>query len=155
MSFPEANEFLGQTGPLSGNLLDECAKLDGPPAGFERVWAAFEPMEAMQKRGQILRLQTGEAWQFLCDEGAALGGADWAPPPLAYFAAGMACSVTGAVVEKAAAHGIPAEAISVVVNNNYSLRGSILRGTMDGLGHNPDVSVTIDSDALSAPDDKD
>ncbi|MBT5108308.1 MAG: OsmC family protein [Rhodospirillaceae bacterium] len=152
MSFPEANEFLGQTGPLSGNLLDECAKLDGPPAGFERVWAAFEPMEAMQKRGQILRLQTGEAWQFLCDEGAALGGADWAPPPLAYFAAGMACSVTGAVVEKAAAHGIPAEAISVVVNNNYSLRGSILRGTMDGLGHNPDVSVTIDSDALSAPE---
>lgn len=152
MPFSEANEFLSQTGPLSGNLLDECAALDGPPAGFERVWAAFEPMAVMQKRGQILRPQTGETWQFLCDEGAALGGTDWAPPPLAYFAAGMACSVTGAVVEKAAAHGIPAEAISVTVNNNYSLRGSILRGTMDGLGHNPDVSVTIDSDALSAPE---
>jgi uncharacterized OsmC-like protein len=150
MSFPEANKFLSQTGPLSGNLLDECAKLDGPPAGFERVWAAFDPMEVMQKRGHILRPQTGEAWQFLCDEGAALGGSDWAPPPLAYFAAGMACSVTGAGVEKAAAHGVPADAISVEVDNHYSLRGSILRGTMEGLGQNPDVTVTIDSDALTA-----
>jgi uncharacterized OsmC-like protein len=154
MDFPDANNFLRETGPLesstTGELLDECAALDGPPAGFERVWAAFDPMEVMQKRGQILRPQTGEAWQFLCDEGAGLGGTDWAPPPLAYFAAGLACSVMGAVVEKAAAHGIPASAISVAVDNHYSLRGSIIRGTMDGLGHNPDVSVDIDSDALSA-----
>ena len=154
MGFSDANKFLEQTGPLadppSGGLLDACTALDGPPSGFERVWAAFEPMEVMQKRGQILRPQTGEAWQFLCDEGAALGGTDWAPPPLAYFAAGLASSILGAVVEKAAAYGSPSGAVSVAVDNHYSLRGSILAGTMEGLGQNPDVSVGINSDALSA-----
>ena len=150
MSFPEANAFLKNTGPVARDLLAHCADLEGPPPGFERVWAAFEPMEVMQKRGQIIRAQTGEVWQFLCDEGLALGGADWAPPPLAYFGAGLACSITGAVVEKAAKHGVAAEDISVSVDNHYGLSGSILRGTMEGTGQNPDVTVTIASDALSA-----
>ncbi|MFT6582851.1 MAG: putative OsmC-like protein [Alphaproteobacteria bacterium] len=149
MTFPEANAFLKGAGPASQTLLDCCADLDGPPPGFERVWAAFEPMEVMQKRGQIARPQTGEVWQLLCDEGVALGGADWAPPPLAYFAAGLACSVTGAVIAKAAAHGVAPEAISVSLSNHYTLSGSILRGTMEGMGQNPDVSVTIDGTNLS------
>ncbi|MGH9088436.1 MAG: hypothetical protein ACRDYZ_10050 [Acidimicrobiales bacterium] len=29
-------------------------------------------------------------WEMLCDEGKALGGEDEAPPPLAYFSAGLA-----------------------------------------------------------------
>ena len=81
-------------------LLTDCAALPQAPEGFERVWAAFEPMDAMQKRGQIARPQTGEAWQLLCDEGVSLGGTDWAPPPLAYFAAGLASSVAGSVTER-------------------------------------------------------
>jgi len=152
MSFPEADKFLSQSGKLSGDLLERCADLEKPPAGFERIWAAFEPMEVMQKRGQILRPQTGEAWQLLCDEGAALGGTDWAPPPLAYFAAGMAASVAGAVAERAAAMDVPAEAVSVETCNNYSLKGSILLGTMEGKGHDPDVAVGIDGGNLTSRD---
>ncbi len=149
MSFPDAEKFLRQTGSLSRDLLQSCEGLAAPPAGFERIWAAFDPLEVMQKRGQIVRPRTGEAWQLLCDEGAGMGGTDWAPPPLAYFAAGMACSVTGAVVEGAGKLGIPAEAVSVALDNHYSLSGSILRGTMEGTGDNADVAVAIDGASLS------
>jgi uncharacterized OsmC-like protein len=149
MSFPQANEFLRQTGPLTPDLLSECAKLQPAPSGFERIWAAFEPLDRMQKRGQIARPQSREAWQLLCDEGLGLGGTDWAPPPLAYFAAGLASSITGSVTARLAEHGVSADAVSVVLDNNYSLRGSILRGTMQGKGHDPDVSVSIDGGTLT------
>jgi hypothetical protein len=76
MTFPESNIFLRQTGPLSDSILESCSELAAPPSGFERIWAAFEPMEVMQKRGQIVRPRTGEAWQLLCDEGTGLGGTD-------------------------------------------------------------------------------
>ncbi|NKB56494.1 MAG: hypothetical protein GKS00_09175 [Alphaproteobacteria bacterium] len=147
MTFPESQNFLGQTGPLSDVLLENCAELAESPSGYERIWAAFEPIEVMQKRGQIVRPRTGEAWQLLCDEGAGLGGTDWAPPPLAYFAAGMASSVTAAITEK-----LSGCAISVALDNNYSLSGSILRGTMEGKGHDPDVAVTIEGSTLSPPE---
>ena len=98
MEFLEANEFLSQTGAVSSELLDACTGLASAPHGFERIWAAFEPMDLMQKRVQVARPQTGETWQFLCDEGTSLGGTDWAPPPLAYFAAGLASSVTGSII---------------------------------------------------------
>lgn|GEM_PF-3122953 len=144
MSLSDAETFLRQAGPLARAADEACAGLEGPPAGFERVWAAFEPMDVMQKRGQIFRPASGEAWQLLCDEGPALGGTDWAPPPLAWFAAGMASSVAGAVADKAAAQGIAADAVSVDLTNHYSLSGSILLGTMEGKGLNPDVVVDID-----------
>lgn len=147
MTFPDANKFLLQTGPLSKSVLESCNELAKPPSGFERIWAAFEPMDVMQKRGQIVRPQTGEAWQLLCDEGAALGGTDWAPPPLAYFAAGMASSVTAAIRERASAG-----AISTTLDNNYSLSGSILRGTMEGKGHDPDIAVRLEDDTLTSKD---
>ncbi|MEX2616245.1 MAG: OsmC family protein [Alphaproteobacteria bacterium] len=144
MPFDKASdEFLQETGPLAIDAAAACAGLEPPPDGFERIWAAFDPLEVMQKRGQVFRPAADEAWQLLCDEGPGLGGTDWAPPPLAWFAAGMACSVAGAVAEKAAAQGIPASALSVDMTNHYSLSGSILQGTMEGTGLNPDVAVSI------------
>ncbi|MDA0662029.1 MAG: OsmC family protein [Proteobacteria bacterium] len=145
MPFDKASDkFLEQTGPLAMDAATACAGLDEPPAGFERIWAAFDPLAVMQKRGQIFRPATDEAWQLLCDEGPGLGGTDWAPPPLAWFAAGMAGSVAGAVAEKEAAQGVPAAALSLDMTNHYSLSGSILQGTMQGTGLNPDVAVKID-----------
>ena len=32
----------------------------------------------------------GSRWAMLCDEGTRIGGDDTAPPPLAYFSAGLA-----------------------------------------------------------------
>jgi uncharacterized OsmC-like protein len=140
----DSDAFLRQAGPLSGDAATACAGLEAPPAGFERIWAAFAPLAVMQKRGQLFRAATGEAWQLLCDEGPGLGGTDWAPPPLAWFAAGMAASVAGAVAEKAAARGIAPDAVSVDLTNHYSLSGSIIQGTMLGEGQNPDVVVRVD-----------
>ena len=152
MRFPDANDFLRQAGPLAPGALAACGGLQAPPSGFERVWATFEPMDAMQKLGQIFRPHSGEAWQLLCDEGTSLGGTDWAPPPLAYFAAGLASSVTGSIAECLAEQGIAAESVSVALDNKYSLRGSILRGTMEGKGHDADVEAAIADDQLTAKD---
>ena len=152
MEFPEANEFLSQTGAVSSELLGACTGLASAPDGFERIWAAFEPMGLMQKRVQVARPQTGETWQFLCDEGISLGGTDWAPPPLAYFAAGLASSVTGSIIHHLSGQGVSADAVSIALDNNYILRGSILRGTMEGNGRDADVAVTIADDRLSPKD---
>ena len=47
---------------------------------------------------------------------------------------------------------IAAEAVTVALNNNYSLRGSLLRGTMEGKGHDADVAVAIEVHRLSSKD---
>lgn len=149
MTFPDAERFLRQTGILSPDFLAHCERLPKPPSGFERIWATFAPMEAMQKRGQIARPRTGEAWQLLCDEGATLGGTDWAPPPLAYFAAGLTSSLAGSLLDRLNAEGNPAGLVSLELDNYYSLSGSILRGTMEGKGLDPHVSVAIDGEGLT------
>lgn len=45
-----------------------------------------------QKKRAVVSLESpeGSAWSITCDEGAYLGGEDTAPPPLAYFSAGIA-----------------------------------------------------------------
>lgn len=45
-----------------------------------------------QKKQAIVSLESpeGSTWSITCDEGAYLGGEDTAPPPLAYFSAGIA-----------------------------------------------------------------
>ena len=48
-----------------------------------------ETMERQLKRA-IGQGGTGSAFEIYCDEGAALGGDDSAPPPLMYFSAGVA-----------------------------------------------------------------
>lgn len=109
-------------------------------------------MDVMQKRGQLYRPQTGEAWQLLCDEGSGLGGTDWAPPPLAYFAAGLASSLTGTIADLLRERDIHHAQIQLVLDNQYSLKGSILRGTMEGKGLDPDLAVSIDNADLTPAD---
>ncbi len=45
-----------------------------------------------QKKRALVTLESpvGSTWSITCDEGAYLGGEDTAPPPLAYFSAGIA-----------------------------------------------------------------
>lgn len=55
------------------------------PGGFQ---LGFE-VRAVKGEGQVKKAQFGH-FEILCDEGINLGGADSAPPPLAYFAASIA-----------------------------------------------------------------
>ena len=68
----------------------------GSPGTLEiRVHVSAESLDGQRKRAEVWgETATGaprnSRWQMYCDEGKALGGEDSAPPPLAYFSAGIA-----------------------------------------------------------------
>ena len=50
-----------------------------------------ESLDGMKKRAIVtLEQPEGSTFSIICDEGAYLAGEDTAPPPLAYFSAGIA-----------------------------------------------------------------
>lgn len=56
-----------------------------------RVAIEAESLEGMKKRATVtLEQPEGSTFSMICDEGAYLDGEDTAPPPLAYFSAGIA-----------------------------------------------------------------
>lgn len=56
-----------------------------------RVVVEAQSLEGMKKRAIVtLEQPEGSTFSILCDEGAYLAGEDTAPPPLAYFSAGIA-----------------------------------------------------------------
>ena len=81
-------------------LVSRSAKLGagGVPGSLQprqdrelRVAIEAESLEGMKKRAIVtLEQPEGSTFSILCDEGAYLSGEDSAPPPLAYFSAGIA-----------------------------------------------------------------
>jgi hypothetical protein len=56
-----------------------------------RVAIDAESLSGMKKRATVtLEQPEGSTFEIICDEGAYLSGEDTAPPPLAYFSAGIA-----------------------------------------------------------------
>ena len=56
-----------------------------------RVAIEAETLAGMKKRAIVtLEQPEGSTFSIICDEGAYLAGEDSAPPPLAYFSAGIA-----------------------------------------------------------------
>ena len=56
-----------------------------------RVAIEAESLGGMRKRATVVLEQPeGSTFSIICDEGAYLAGEDTAPPPLAYFSAGIA-----------------------------------------------------------------
>jgi len=68
----------------------------GPPGTMEiRIRVSAETRGGQKKRAEVWgETATGakrnSRWEMLSDEGKAVGGEDTAPPPLAYFSAGIA-----------------------------------------------------------------
>ena len=68
----------------------------GPPGTMEiRIRVNAETQGGQKKRAEVWGETVGGAkrnsrWEMHCDEGRAVGGEDTAPPPLAYFSAGIA-----------------------------------------------------------------
>jgi hypothetical protein len=56
-----------------------------------RLRISAETADKMKKRAEVtLEAPVGSTYAMICDEGLYLGGDDEAPPPLAYFSAGIA-----------------------------------------------------------------
>ena len=68
----------------------------GPPGIMEiRIRVNAETQGGQKKRAEVwgetvTGARRNSRWEMHCDEGEAVGGDDTAPPPLAYFSAGLA-----------------------------------------------------------------
>ncbi len=105
--------------------------------------------DGMRKEATVLDF-TGETWKIICDEGPYLNGADSAPPPLAYFSAGMAFGFISQLNLLAEETGILIEDYSIIQDNYYTIEGSAMRGTMISGGLPVDVKIDIKSTSKPA-----
>ena len=91
---------------------------------------ATRALVGMQKEALIAQSSDDVIWRLVCDEGPYLNGTDLAPPPLAFFSAGMASSIAAAILSYARQHQVDIQDLEVVQDNLYTMEGSAMRGTM-------------------------
>ncbi len=139
--------------PLVFRLGDEESDLPGgrraavPSSVVLRT--AVRALEGMQKEAVVSIEPDGSVWRVVSDEGPYLNGTDLAPFPLAFFAAGMQFSFISAVLRSADRRGVGIDALTVRLDNRYSMEGSFLRG--DALGGAVPSELTIAVESRAAP----
>lgn len=120
-----------------------------PPADRhgQSIRAWVRSLDGIQKEGVTLSGLTGRAWRFASDEGAHLGGRDFAPNPLSYVSVGMAASFMTELRALATARGITLGNPVLVLENFYFRDGSFPKGTMVSGALPPEVSLDCQSSA--------
>lgn len=87
-------------------------------------------LDGMQKEAMILRGAGLPGWRLICDEGHYLNGSDLAPPPLAFFSAGMIAVHAACIARELDRMGHDFRKLSLTQDAHYGMEGSALRGTM-------------------------
>ena len=93
----------------------------------------------------------GTGWSIASDEGAYLGGADSAPAPLVYFAAGLACCLLTQLTRYHRAKHLDVRGMSIEQVFTFTRTGSVLAGTFLAGAHSVHTVLSIDS---SEPPDR-
>lgn len=106
--------------------------IESTEEGSVGLRTAVRALPGMQKEALLVSTGRDRAWRMLCDEGPYLNGTDLAPPPLAYFSAGMASLIADAIESFGIKSGNPLRSMEIVQDNRYTMEGSALRGTMTG-----------------------
>lgn len=112
----------------------------------KEVICSIHSEDGMRKEAIVLDI-TGEKWCMICDEGPYLDGADSAPPPLAYFSAGMAFGFVSQLNLLAEEFGVLIEDYKIIQDNYYTIEGSAIKKTMVSGGLPVDVKVELKSNA--------
>ncbi len=102
-------------------------------------------LSLMQKEALVRSGWTGATWRLASDEGDYLMGDDVAPCPLAFVTAGMAASFMEEICALAGERGVELGGLRLIVDNYYTLQGSVLRGTMVGGALPVELRVEADS----------
>jgi len=111
------------------------------------VRAATRALAGMQKECVLHYGPTDTTWRMVCDEGPWLNGTDLAPFPLAFFTAGLVSSYMAEFMTHAKKAGIKVDSLEVMVDNLYSMEGSLLKGTMMGDAFPVEVLFKASTDA--------
>lgn len=120
--------------PLVSRLSDGCYDLRPNTASKADIAyrTATRALKGLQKEAIIAASSSGNTWRMVCDEGPFLNGTDLAPPPLAFFSAGMAACNLAEIISAAKRENVVLGDIEITQDNFYSMEGSALRGTMTG-----------------------
>ena len=110
-----------------------------------RTWV--RSLSFMQKEALVISDTTGLAWRLASDEGPSLNSFDSAPCPLAFFTVGMVSSYMNEIQALAEIENIEIKNIKIVLDNYYSMEGSLPQGTMIGGALPIDLDIQIETDA--------
>jgi organic hydroperoxide reductase OsmC/OhrA len=113
---------------------------------------ATHALAGMQKEALVSDGRNSSCWRLVCDEGPWLNGTDLAPFPLSFFSAGLVASYMSEFLTHAKQADIEVQELEVVVNNRYSMEGSLLRGTMVGSSLPAEVTFKIRTSAGAEQD---
>lgn len=103
----------------------------------------------MQKEALVASTRTGQVWRLASDEGAYLNGQDEAPCPLCFLTTGMVAATMNEILALAEQRNITIRNIRLIQDNYYTMKGSMLRGTMTGGAKDINLEAQIDSDTDS------
>ena len=110
---------------------------------------ATRALAGMQKEALVFDGRNNECWRLFCDEGPWLNGSDLAPFPLGFFSAGLAASYQSEFLSHARQANIEVRQLQVMVDNFYTMEGSLMRGTMTGSALPVEVTFAADTNASS------
>jgi organic hydroperoxide reductase OsmC/OhrA len=99
-----------------------------------------------QKEALVRSAKTGDTWRFVSDEGPYLNGYDAACCPLAFLSVGMAASYMNEILAYAEQKNIEIRKLKLVLDNFYTMKGSMPKRTMVGSAENIELKVEIDCD---------
>lgn len=103
-------------------------------------------LSGFQKEALVTSARTGLTWRMVSDEGAYLNGYDAAPPPLSFLTVGMIASYMNEITALAAQQNVEIRALRLVLDNYYSMTGSMQKRTMVGGALPVELVVEIDCD---------
>ena len=107
-----------------------------------RTWV--RSLSGFQKEALIRSSLTGRTWRLVSDEGPYLNGHDAAPCPLAFLSCGMVASYMNEILALAKIQGIKIHQLKLILDNYYTMKGSMHKRTMVGGAENIDLQVEID-----------
>ena len=113
----------------------------------DAVRTSARSLSGFQKEALVHSSLTGRTWRLVSDEGPYLNGHDAAPCPLAFLSVGMAASILNEVMALARQREHSLHNVRLLLDNYYTMTGSMQRRTMVGGAGPVDVVLEAESDA--------
>jgi organic hydroperoxide reductase OsmC/OhrA len=109
-----------------------------------RTWV--RALSGFQKEALVRSAMTGDTWRLVSDEGPYLNGHDAAPCPLAFLSTGVVSSFMNEILALAKLQGVEIRKLKLILDNFYTMKGSMPKRTMIGGAENIELQVEIDCD---------
>ena len=147
MASPTAPNLLETSGlPLAYAVAEDedgtpvPALLEGYDVG---VTTTVRSLSVMQKEAVVASSESPVVWRLSSDEGPYLQGHDFAPAPLAFMTVGMVADLMENIERSLESSSQPKSPLRLVLDNRFTMEGSLRRGTMVGGSLAPEITIEM------------